>query len=64
MVQPKELSSLSVKEVMFHRGQDQQEDLDAKITRRVQRVARRKAKQEQLKRLHKAQVSLGPRESR
>ncbi|XP_044042460.1 protein-methionine sulfoxide oxidase mical3a-like [Siniperca chuatsi] len=57
LVQPKEPSSLSVKETMFQRGQeDEVEDLDAKITRRVQRAARRKAKQEQLKRLHKAQM--------
>ncbi|XP_068455206.1 protein-methionine sulfoxide oxidase mical3b-like isoform X3 [Clinocottus analis] len=59
LVQPKEPSSLGVKETMFQRGQedpDLHEDLDAKITRRVQRAARRKAKQEQLKRLHKAQV--------
>ncbi|XP_070784724.1 protein-methionine sulfoxide oxidase mical3b-like [Enoplosus armatus] len=57
LVQPKEPSSLSVKETMFQRGrEDKDEDLDAKITRRVQRAARRKAKQEQLKRLHKAQM--------
>ncbi|XP_023259774.1 protein-methionine sulfoxide oxidase mical3a-like [Seriola lalandi dorsalis] len=57
LVQPKEPSSLSVKETMFQRGQqDEDEDLDTKITRRVQRAARRQAKQEQLKRLHKAQV--------
>ncbi|KAM7367458.1 hypothetical protein PAMP_015358 [Pampus punctatissimus] len=59
LVQPKEASSLSVKETMFHRGQEpEDEDLDAKITRRVQRAAQRQAKQEELKRLHKAQVSL------
>ncbi|KAG8005401.1 [F-actin]-methionine sulfoxide oxidase MICAL3 [Nibea albiflora] len=52
--QPKEPSSLSLKETMFQRDED--EDLDTKITRRVQRAARRKAKQEQLKRLHKAQM--------
>ncbi|XP_051248611.1 protein-methionine sulfoxide oxidase mical3b isoform X2 [Dicentrarchus labrax] len=56
LVQPKEPSSLSVKETMFERGREEEEALDAKITRRVQRVARRKAKQEQLKRLHKAQM--------
>ncbi|XP_023275700.1 protein-methionine sulfoxide oxidase mical3a-like, partial [Seriola lalandi dorsalis] len=57
LVQPKEPSSLSVKETMFQRGQqDEDEDLDTKITRRVQRAARRQAKQEQLKRLHKAQM--------
>lgn len=59
LVQPKEPSSLSVKETMFQRGQEDEEaDLDAKITRRVQRAARRTAKQEQLKRLHKAQVGV------
>lgn len=46
-----------MKETLFHRDQDD-EDLDTKITRRVQRAARRQAKQEQLKRLHKAQVSV------
>ncbi|KAK9526025.1 hypothetical protein VZT92_016684 [Zoarces viviparus] len=57
LIQQKETSSLDVKETMFQRGQkDEDEDLDAKITRRVQRAARRKAKQEQLKRLHKAQM--------
>lgn len=57
LVQPKEPSSLSVKETLFQGGQkDEDEDLDAQITRRVQRAARRQAKQEQLKRLHKAQV--------
>lgn len=58
LVQPKELSSLSVKETMFQRGREAaEEDLDAKITRRVQRAAQRQVKQEELKRLHKAQVS-------
>ncbi|XP_074554019.1 protein-methionine sulfoxide oxidase mical3b-like isoform X2 [Halichoeres trimaculatus] len=57
IVQPKELSSLSVKETLFQRGQEEEnEDLDTKITRRVQRAARRTAKQDQLKRLHKAQM--------
>lgn len=57
LAQPKEASSLSVKETMFQKeieGGD--EDLDARITRRVQRAARRQAKQEELKRLHKAQM--------
>ncbi|XP_041833409.1 protein-methionine sulfoxide oxidase mical3a-like isoform X2 [Melanotaenia boesemani] len=55
--QPKEPSSLSVKETMFQRQQENEdEDLDVKITRRVQRAARRQAKQEQLKRLHRAQL--------
>ncbi|XP_053097801.1 protein-methionine sulfoxide oxidase mical3b isoform X5 [Pangasianodon hypophthalmus] len=33
-----------------------EEELDAKLTRRVQRAARRQAKQEELKRLHRAQI--------
>lgn len=42
---------------MFQRGQeDEDEDLDVKITRRVQRDARRRAKQDEQKRLHKAQT--------
>lgn len=65
LVGPREASSLSVTETLFQREQEDhqedhqeyQEDLDAKITRRVQRAARRTARQEQLKRLHKAQVS-------
>ncbi|XP_037316029.2 protein-methionine sulfoxide oxidase mical3a-like [Pungitius pungitius] len=57
LVQQREMSSLDVKENMFQEGpKDEDKDLDAKITRRVQRAARRKAKQEQLKRLHKAQM--------
>lgn len=56
LVQPKEPSSLSVKETLFQGGQEDEEDLDTQITRRVQRAAQRQAKQEQLKRLHKAQV--------
>ncbi|XP_042259664.1 protein-methionine sulfoxide oxidase mical3a-like [Thunnus maccoyii] len=57
LVQPKEASSLSVKETLFQREQEpEDEDLDAKITRRVQRAARRQAKKEELKRLHKAQM--------
>lgn len=69
LVGPREASSLSMTETLFQREQEDpqedhqedhqeyQEDLDAKITRRVQRAARRTARQEQLKRLHKAQVS-------
>lgn len=65
LVQPKEPSSLSVKEIMFQRGrEDKDEDQDANPPRRVQRAARRKTKQEQLKRLHKAQVSLLVRDDR
>ncbi|KAM9334915.1 protein-methionine sulfoxide oxidase mical3b [Symphorus nematophorus] len=57
LVQPNEPSSMSVKETMFQSGrEDEDKDLDAKVTRRVQRAARRKAKQDQLKRLHKAQM--------
>ncbi|KAM9846092.1 protein-methionine sulfoxide oxidase mical3b [Aulostomus maculatus] len=57
LVQPQELSSLSLTENMFQRGPEtEDEDLDAKITRRVQKAARRQAKQEELKRLHKAQL--------
>ncbi|XP_047660156.1 protein-methionine sulfoxide oxidase mical3b isoform X20 [Tachysurus fulvidraco] len=33
-----------------------EDELDAKLTRRVQRAARRQAKQEELKRLHRAQI--------
>ncbi|XP_013766599.1 protein-methionine sulfoxide oxidase mical3b-like [Pundamilia nyererei] len=57
VVQPKEASSLSLKETMFQRErEDDDDDLDTRITRRVQRAARRQAKQEELKRLHKAQM--------
>ncbi|XP_078128775.1 protein-methionine sulfoxide oxidase mical3b-like [Sander vitreus] len=55
IVLPKEPSSLSVKETLFQMAPEDK-DLDAEITRRVQKAARRKAKQEQLKRLHKAQM--------
>ncbi|KAL0962678.1 hypothetical protein UPYG_G00343880 [Umbra pygmaea] len=34
----------------------QEDELDARLTRRVQRAARKQAKQEQLKRLHRAQM--------
>ncbi|XP_053364272.1 protein-methionine sulfoxide oxidase mical3b isoform X1 [Clarias gariepinus] len=33
-----------------------EEELDAKLTRKIQRAARRQAKQEELKRLHRAQI--------
>lgn len=36
-----------------------EEELNAKLTRRVQKAARRQAKQEELKRLHRAQVKPG-----
>lgn len=59
LVQPKEPSSLSVKEEnMFQREQEpEEENLDAKMTKRIQRAARRQARQEELRRLHRAQVS-------
>uniref|UniRef100_A0AAQ4PD97 BMERB domain-containing protein n=1 Tax=Gasterosteus aculeatus aculeatus TaxID=481459 RepID=A0AAQ4PD97_GASAC len=57
LVQQREPSCLDLKESMFQgEPKDEDEDLDAKITRRVQRAARRKAQQEQLKRLHNAQM--------
>ncbi|XP_047246452.1 protein-methionine sulfoxide oxidase mical3b-like isoform X6 [Girardinichthys multiradiatus] len=57
LTQPKEPSSLSMRETMFQKErEDEDEDLDTKITRRVQRAARRQAKKDQLKRLHKAQM--------
>ncbi|XP_055761594.1 protein-methionine sulfoxide oxidase mical3a-like isoform X1 [Salvelinus fontinalis] len=53
----KDPSSLNVSEAMFHRDKDpEEEQLDARLTRRVQRAARKQAKQEQLKRLHSAQM--------
>ncbi|XP_070996950.1 protein-methionine sulfoxide oxidase mical3b-like isoform X2 [Oncorhynchus clarkii lewisi] len=53
----KDPSSLDVSEAMFHRDRDpEEEELDARLTRRVQRAARKQAKQEQLKRLHRAQM--------
>ncbi|KAK6314998.1 hypothetical protein J4Q44_G00145270 [Coregonus suidteri] len=53
----KDPSSLDVSEAMFHRDRDpEEEQLDARLTRRVQRAARKLAKQEQLKRLHRAQM--------
>ncbi|XP_029485958.2 protein-methionine sulfoxide oxidase mical3b-like isoform X2 [Oncorhynchus nerka] len=51
----KDPSSLDVSEAMFHRDPEE-EELDARLTRRVQRAARKQAKQEQLKRLHRAQM--------
>ncbi|XP_067347194.1 protein-methionine sulfoxide oxidase mical3b isoform X4 [Channa argus] len=56
LVHPKEPSSLSVKETLFQSGMQDEEDIDTKVTRRVQRAARKQAKKEQLKRLHKAQM--------
>ncbi|KAK2859268.1 hypothetical protein Q5P01_003888 [Channa striata] len=56
LIQPKEPSSLSIKETLFQSGWQNEEDIDTKVTRRVQKAARKQAKQEQLKRLHKAQM--------
>ncbi|XP_029616701.1 protein-methionine sulfoxide oxidase mical3a isoform X2 [Salmo trutta] len=57
MMDLKDPSSLDVSEAMFHRERDpEEEQLDARLTRRVQRAARKQAKQEQLKRLHRAQM--------
>ncbi|XP_064796068.1 protein-methionine sulfoxide oxidase mical3b-like isoform X4 [Oncorhynchus masou masou] len=57
MMDLKDPSSLDVSEAMFHRDRDpEEEQLDARLTRRVQRAARKQAKQEQLKRLHRAQM--------
>ncbi|XP_064794373.1 protein-methionine sulfoxide oxidase mical3b-like isoform X1 [Oncorhynchus masou masou] len=57
LVHMKDPSSLDVSEAMFHRDRDpEEEELDARLTRRVQRAARKQAKQEQLKRLHRAQM--------
>uniref|UniRef100_A0A4W5NFC4 BMERB domain-containing protein n=1 Tax=Hucho hucho TaxID=62062 RepID=A0A4W5NFC4_9TELE len=57
MMDLKDPSSLDVSEDMFHRDRDpEEEQLDARLTRRVQRAARKQAKQEQLKRLHRAQM--------
>lgn len=41
----------------FHQKTYTEEELNAKLTRRVQKAARRQAKQEELKRLHRAQVT-------
>lgn len=54
LVQPREPSSLSVTETMFQVGQEMKDE--EKLTQKVQRTTGRKTKQEQLKRLHRAQV--------
>ncbi|KAG9330095.1 hypothetical protein JZ751_027343, partial [Albula glossodonta] len=54
LVAVKEASSLSVSETLFQKAYTE-EELNAKLTRRVQKAARRQAKQEELKRLHRAQ---------
>ncbi|XP_046878558.1 protein-methionine sulfoxide oxidase mical3b isoform X2 [Hypomesus transpacificus] len=51
----KDPSSMSVTDALFQKA-GAEEQLDARITRRVQRAARKQAKQEQLKRLHRAQI--------
>lgn len=48
-------SSISLCTTLFQRA-GTEEELNAKLTRRVQRAARRQAKQEELRRLHRAQV--------
>lgn len=58
LVQPKEPSSLSVKENMFHDGREAK--VDATLAQKAQRTTGRKTKQEQLKRLHRAQVKERP----
>ncbi|XP_054623438.1 protein-methionine sulfoxide oxidase mical3a-like isoform X4 [Dunckerocampus dactyliophorus] len=53
LVDPKEPSSLSVMETLFQNGHAHP---DTGISRRVQKTTRRRAKREELKRLHKAQL--------
>ncbi|XP_047660149.1 protein-methionine sulfoxide oxidase mical3b isoform X13 [Tachysurus fulvidraco] len=48
-------SSISLSSTLFQKA-GTEDELDAKLTRRVQRAARRQAKQEELKRLHRAQI--------
>ncbi|XP_052411111.1 protein-methionine sulfoxide oxidase mical3b isoform X2 [Carassius gibelio] len=48
-------SSISFCTTLFQRAETE-EELNAKLTRRVQRAARRQAKQEELRRLHRAQL--------
>uniref|UniRef100_A0A8B9L942 F-actin monooxygenase n=1 Tax=Astyanax mexicanus TaxID=7994 RepID=A0A8B9L942_ASTMX len=48
-------SSISLSSTLFQKT-GAEEELDAKLTRRVQRAARRQAKQEELRRLHRAQI--------
>ncbi|KAJ8382708.1 hypothetical protein SKAU_G00034860 [Synaphobranchus kaupii] len=55
LVAVKEPSSLSVSETLFQKTYTE-EELNAKLTRRVQKVARQQAKREELKRLHRAQI--------
>ncbi|XP_073802552.1 protein-methionine sulfoxide oxidase mical3b isoform X4 [Danio rerio] len=48
-------SSISLSTTLFQRA-GTEEELNARLTRRVQRAARRQAKQEELRRLHRAQI--------
>ncbi|XP_050963368.1 protein-methionine sulfoxide oxidase mical3b isoform X3 [Labeo rohita] len=48
-------SSISFCTTLFQRAETE-EELNARLTRRVQRAARRQAKQEELRRLHRAQI--------
>ncbi|KAI4873467.1 hypothetical protein NFI96_028497 [Prochilodus magdalenae] len=48
-------SSISLSSTLFQKA-GAEDELDAKLTRRVQRAARRQAKQEELRRLHRAQI--------
>lgn len=52
LVQPKEPSSLSVMETLFQAGLETEDEVKPS-----QKVQRRKSKQEQLRRLHRAQVT-------
>ncbi|KAL4612797.1 protein-methionine sulfoxide oxidase mical3a-like isoform X1 [Arapaima gigas] len=61
IVPPKEESVYVPHALAFKRGyaikkKYTEEELNAKLTRRVQKAARRQAKQEELKRLHRAQI--------
>ncbi|XP_018602841.1 protein-methionine sulfoxide oxidase mical3a-like isoform X2 [Scleropages formosus] len=61
VVPPKEESVYVPHALAFKRGyaikkKYTEEELNAKLTRRVQKAARRQAKQEELKRLHRAQI--------
>ncbi|KAJ8269534.1 hypothetical protein COCON_G00121410 [Conger conger] len=55
LVPVSEASSLSFSETIFQKGYTE-EQLNARLTRRVQKAARQQAKQEELKRLHRAQI--------
>ena len=55
LVPVNEASSISFSETIFQKGYTE-EELNVRLTRRVQKAARQQAKQEELKRLHRAQV--------